>query len=204
MDYPPRLLNADAVAAQSHVPAAYQELEMRDFPYPPPANVSRLTSSGLALSLVLFSVSGFASDVGCKAVFDATLRQTQTPYHSHTTMTLVPGEKPRLSEQINTGGTLYLLTNGKWTISKITPQAMRERETDNIKNSKALCSVVRDEPVDGVVATLYKVHEERDGAASDSQVWISKANGLPLRMKMEQPAVDSHYSYSDVVAPSIQ
>lgn len=174
-----------------------------DLQYVPRANVSRLTVSGLAVSLALFSVTGFASDEGCKAVFDATLRQLQTPYHSHTTMTLVPGQKPQLSEQINTGKVLYLLMNGKWTVSKITPQAMREQELDNIKNSKTVCSVVRDEPVDGVSATLYRVHEERDGSGSDSQIWLSKANGLAVRVKMEEPAFDSRYSYSDVVAPTV-
>jgi hypothetical protein len=167
------------------------------------ANGSRFAVSSLVVSLALFPVTGFASDEGCKAVFDATLRQMQTPYHSHTTMTLVPGQKPQLSEQINTGKVLYILMNGKWTISKVTPQAMREQESDNIKNSKTVCSVVRDEPVDGVSATLYKVHEERDGTGSDSQIWLSKASGLALRVKMEEPAFDSRYSYSDVVAPNI-
>jgi hypothetical protein len=168
------------------------------------ANVARFIVPGLAASLALFSVTGVAADAGCKAVFDATLRQLQTPYHSHTTMTLVPGQKPHLSEQINTGKVLYLLTNGKWTVSKLSPQAMREQETDNIKNSRTACSVVREEPVDGVSATLYRVHEERDGAASDSQIWISKANGLPLRVQSEEPAFDTHYSYSDVAAPNVQ
>jgi hypothetical protein len=160
--------------------------------------------AGVAGALALFSVTSFASDVGCKPVFDATLRQMQTPYHSHTTMMLVPGEKARLSEQISTGKVLYLLTNGKWAVSRITLQAMHDQELDNIKNSHAVCSVVRDEPVDGVSATLYKVHEEREGTASDSQLWISKANGLPLRLKMDEPAIDSHYSYSDVAAPNVQ
>jgi hypothetical protein len=176
---------------------------MRNLQCVPRAIVSRLTVSGIAVSMALFSVTVFASDVGCKDVFDAGMRQLQTPYHSHTTMTLVPGQKPQLSEQINTGKILYLLTNGKWTVSKITPVDMREQETDNIKNSKSVCSVVRDESVDGTSATLYKVHEERDGTESDSQVWISKSNGLPLRIKMEDPAFDSLFSYSDVVAPKV-
>jgi hypothetical protein len=176
---------------------------MRDLQYAPRAIVCRLTAWSLAVSLSLFSVTSFASDVGCKAVFDAILRQLQTPTHSQTTMNLVPGQKPQLSEQINTGKVMYLLMNGKWVVSKITPQAMREQELDNIKNSTAACSLVRDEPVDGVSATLYKVHEERDGTGSDAQIWISKANGLPLRMKSEDPAFDSHYSYSNVVAPDV-
>jgi len=146
---------------------------MKDLQYARRANVSRLTISGLAVSLAPSSVTGFASDV------------------------------PRLSDQVNTGKILYLLTNGKWAVSKINPQDMREQETDNIKNSKTVCNVVRDEPVDGVSATLYKVHGERDGTESDSQIWTSKANGLPLRVKMEEPALDSHYSYSDVVAPNV-
>jgi hypothetical protein len=165
--------------------------------------MTHLRQARLAVSLALFSTTGLAADVGCKPVLDATLHQLQTPYHSHTTMTLVAGTTPMLTEQVNTGKTLYLLMNGKWSVSKLTPQDMREQEMDNIKNSKALCTLVRDEPVDGVSATLYKVHEERDGSASDSQIWISKANGLPLRLKMDEPVVDSHYSYSDVVAPDV-
>jgi hypothetical protein len=52
--------------------------------------------------------------------------------------------------------------NGKWIVSKPSPQAMREQELDNIKNSTAICSTVRDEP-----------------------------------------AFDSHYSYSNVLAPNV-
>jgi hypothetical protein len=181
----------------------YEESGMTNLQHASRAAVSRLGALSLVFVLPLFSLPGFASDVGCKPVFEATMRQLETPYHSHTTMMLVPGQKPQLYEQINTGKILYLLMDGKWTVSKITPQDMREQETDNIRNSKSMCSAVRDEPMDGVGATLYKVHEERDGTASDSQIWISKANGLPLRVKSEDPAFDSRYSYTDVVAPNV-
>jgi hypothetical protein len=176
---------------------------MRDVRIAATVKVSRLRAVAIALSASLFSVTSFAADVGCKAVFDAILRQLQTPTHSQTTMMLVPGQKPQLSEQVNTGKVIYLQMNGKWVVSKLSPQDMREQELDNIKNSTAVCSIVRDEPVDGVSATLYKVHEERDGTGSDSQIWLSKANGLPLRMKSEDPAFDSRYSYSNVVAPEV-
>lgn len=169
----------------------------------PHANFFRFTAASGAVSLSIFSVNAFSADSGCKALLDSMTRQLQIPYHSHTTMTLIPGQPPRLSEQINTGKLLYIMTDGKWKLSKITPQDMRDQRADNIKNSNTSCSVVHDEPIDGVSATLYKVHEERDGESTDSQVWIAKANGLPVRVKSENPPFDSHYSYSDVAVPDV-
>jgi hypothetical protein len=134
-------------------------------------------------------------------VIAAQRHQLSVPYHAHSTVTLVPG-KTEPSEEINTGTVLYILQVGKWTVSKITPAQMRDQEEDNIKNTKMDCHAVRDETVDGVNATLYSVHEENDGIASDAQIWISKSTGLPVLLKMD--AIQSHYVYTDIVAPIVR
>jgi hypothetical protein len=163
--------------------------------------VARVSALGIALSLSSYSPSGFADDGTCKAVFGAMLHQLSIPYHGYTTMALVPGAKPEASEQINTGKAIYVLSGGKWVVSPMTSKEMFDNEQDNIKNSKSACRAVRDESIDGVSATLYSVHEDLDGTVSESQLWISKASGLPVHMKME--GIESRYVYSDVVAPSV-
>jgi hypothetical protein len=153
------------------------------------------------LSLCAAAQYGFAEDSGCKPVFDAILRQLTTPYHSRGTMTLVPG-KPQQSESISTGKTIYILQSGKWVISPMTPEQLRQQEQENIKDAKSLCRAMGEESVDGVSAILYSVHEDMDGTVTDGQVWIAKASGLPVRLKME--SMDSRYEYSGIVAPNMR
>jgi len=70
--------------------------------------------------------------------------------------------------------------------------------------------MVRDESVNGEPATLYSGHDQLPDAKVDSQVWISKARGLPLKMEMDMDtggaAGKSHrtvrYEYSNVQPPA--
>jgi len=43
---------------------------------------------------------------------------------------------------------------------------------------------------------------ENDGIVSDAQLWISKSTGLPVLLKMD--TAESHYDYTDVVAPIVR
>lgn len=163
---------------------------------------ARNLALALALPLCFFALPGIAGAADCKAVYEAMLRVATTPHHTYTTLPAVTtGGKPRQSQSINTGKAIFLLTEGKWKPSMLTPQQTVEIEQDNIKNNKTSCRVVREESVDGVNAILYVVREDEDGEASESQIWISKASGLPVHAKSDM--FDTRYEYSGVVAPAV-
>jgi hypothetical protein len=165
---------------------------------------------GAALSVfacvctILFCVAtgrGYAADVGCNTVFDAMLRLPTVPSHSFTTMQM-PGVGKITSEMINDGKKLYILQEGKWKVSPMTAQDLIAQEKENIRNNKTTCSVVRDEAIDGVGSTLYSIEESDTDGTTKSQVWISKASGLPVHVKLDTPA-DTRYVYSGVAAPAV-
>jgi hypothetical protein len=58
-------------------------------------------------------------DPGCQAVLDASEKLYTTPFHMYLTSAgaLVGNRKPMSSEMISSGGTDYILYNGKWTTS---------------------------------------------------------------------------------------
>jgi hypothetical protein len=165
------------------------------------ARVSRTCVLCAPLFILFVPGSVLAEDSSCKAVLAAQRQQLSVPVHGHSTMTLIPG-KPEPSEEIYTGKTIYVLQAGKWTVSPITLAEMAEQLEDDIKHAKMSCRLVRDETIDGVSATLYSVPEEISGLVSDSQWWISKATGLPVMLKMA--TIESHYSYTNVVAPIVR
>jgi hypothetical protein len=157
----------------------------------------------LASAAALCAISGFARGevVDCKPVFDAMLRVATTPYHAFTTLNV--NGKSIVAEQINDGKKIYVLVAKKWSVSPMTPQDMLNQENENIQNTQSSCTLVREESVDGTSATLYSTHEERDGVKTNGQVWVSKATGLPLRVKSDTPT-DTRYVFTGVSAPDVR
>jgi hypothetical protein len=51
----------------------------------------------------------------------------------------------------------------------------------------ATCSYVREEPVNGEAASVYRQDVNKDGAGSarSTLIWISKTSGLPLRQEQD-------------------
>ncbi len=153
---------------------------------------------------VFGSASGIArtADGGCKPVVDAMLRLPTLPYHSFTTLQ-IPGAGKVSSETINDGKKIYILHNGKWKISPLTAQDLLAQEKQNVQTNRTACTVVRDETIDGVSATLYSTQEMNDDGTTNSQVWLSKSTGLPVHTKIETSAAETRYEYSNVSAPPI-
>jgi hypothetical protein len=152
--------------------------------------------------LTLSSVAIFCATSGvahggapsCKPVFDAALHAVTTPHHSYTTA------GPISMEEIYDGMKIYSRISGKWSVSRLTPQNLIDQERENEQQGKAVCSVVRDETIDGVSATLYSLRAERDGDTTNEQIWISKATGLPVHVKTDVPS-DTRYVFSGISAP---
>lgn len=86
-----------------------------------------------------------------------------------------------------TQGKKYIRGAGKWMDSRVTTAEVLEQEREKEKNSKATCQLVRNEAVNGEAALVYSLHREPQGFKEDSQIWISKSSGMPLR---EEQGVD--------------
>ena len=151
-------------------------------------------------------------DSACQAVLDASEKLYTTPFHMYLTSAggLVGNGKPMSSEMISSGGTDYVLYNGKWTTSSTAERkALGQRNRNNAKNMS--CHYVRDESVNGEGAALYSTHEDTAHGKNDNQIWISKSRALILRQETDidtggangKSHVSSRYEYSNVHAPKL-
>ena len=162
------------------------------------------------LSLLVMGEPGKARAAdACQPVFDALQKLVTTPSHSYTTSTDAHGGKPIEAETIFTGGQKYIQAHGKWMRLPVTTQDVLDQEKENEKNGKANCQLVRSESVNGENASLYHMQRETENFKEDSQIWISKTTGLPLR---EEQDIDyggkigkrhnsGHFEYSNVRPP---
>jgi hypothetical protein len=152
-----------------------------------------------------------ADDASCKPVFDAITRLVRTPNHQFLVQSSdAPGSTPQKGEMIFTGKTTYILHDGKWQTSNVTPEETLKQDEENRKNSKTSCRAVRDDSVEGLSATVYTLHSESEVGKSDGQIWISKVSALPLRQKIElamngiteKNHVETRFVYSGVGPPA--
>jgi hypothetical protein len=81
-------------------------------------------------------------------------------------------------------GKKYIRGNGKWMDPNVTTAEVLEQEQENEKG-KSSCHFVRSESVNGEGASLYHMHRETEDFKEDSQIWISKTRGLPLREEQD-------------------
>ena len=162
----------------------------------------------VALAIFSFVTPALAADAACQPIFDTRFKLFSVPTHIYTVAAL-PGGKSQTSEAIYTNGAIYVLMNGKWIHSRMTPQDMLKQEEENIRDSKSTCRHVRDEVVNGEAAAMYVAHSENDGIKSDAQTWISKSKGLPLKTEEDidtgggdKRHMSIRYEYGNVQAPA--
>ena len=100
------------------------------------------------------------------------------------------------------------------TVSPASPRVLWE----NLKRAEAdpgpnaglsACRVVREGTVNGEAATLYSSHTESKNGKTESQTWISKSRGLPLKVETDVDAGaagksrrESRFEYTNVTAPA--
>jgi outer membrane lipoprotein-sorting protein len=152
-----------------------------------------------------------ADDASCRPVFDAITRLVRTPNHQYLTQSSdAPGSTPQSGEMIFTGKATYILHDGRWQTSAVTPEETLKLDEENRKNSKTSCHAVRNESVEGVGAKVYTLHSESKFGQSEGQIWISKARALPLRQKIDlalegavgKSHVETRFVYSGIEAPA--
>jgi hypothetical protein len=172
------------------------------------------TGIRLVAAIALLAVSALAADLACsKSVSDATTKYLTVPTHIYTTEDgAYTGGKSRNVESIYLIDKAYVQVNGRWRESPVSPKMMlnkmKEAHADADKDTHSTCQMVREEAINGEAATLYSSHTETKDMKADSQIWISKSRGLPL--KMEQTSGTgagknhrvSRFQYTNVQPPS--
>jgi outer membrane lipoprotein-sorting protein len=167
------------------------------------------------------SIPTFADEASCKPFIDASAKTSKTPFHSHSVQTMPgivksnPGaakmlgmDKPTIVESYNTGEKTYMYTpkDGKWSSmpsSMFQDADVLAEQRENLK--KTDCSVLRSEPVDGEVASVFQAVNAAEG--NKTVAWISPA-GLLLRLDLTvssgseiKSTFSATYDYKDVQLP---
>jgi hypothetical protein len=166
-----------------------------------------VAAAGLLAMLSPAAPAFAAADAACQPVFDSAVKVRAASAHVYNTEKLAGG-RTRVGELIYANGIIYILVEGKWIRSKMTPEDMLKQQQENIRNSKTTCRHVRDELVNGEAAALYSIQTENEDIKSEGQTWISKSKGLPLRTEEDidpgpdQQHMSIRYEYSNVHAPA--
>ena len=163
--------------------------------------------AALRASLALLISTGGAAlahaDASCNPVYDAGIKQLQTPHHVYTTRSGHAGHAAQKSETIYAGGVEYMQLDGRWQRSRLTAAEMLASAQEKRKTSAEgeTCKALGDEKVGDAAASVYSLHND-DGV--DSRLWLAESDGSLLRQTITLPdgsTVDSRYDYANVQAP---
>jgi hypothetical protein len=158
----------------------------------------------ITIAYLLWGASPLTGQDDCKVLekvtADAFKKVHNTPTHVYTT-TKINGQSFS-SEIIYAAGSMYVKANGKWT-SAGSIADVEQSEQQNQHNSKDTCRQLKEESVNGEVASVYSSHSETPKGPIDLQFWISKANDKLLRQDTTGNGVvmSSRYEYRDVKPP---
>ena len=163
-----------------------------------------------SVAVLLTAALPAAAASGCDAVISATLKVLHVPAHLYMTETAgFQGGKTRNAETIYLNGATYVRVNGPWRKSAISPKDLSDAKEQG-EQKAGTCTMVRDEAVNGEPATLYKAHRQTPDDTVDTQIWISKSRGLPLRQINDidvgggatgKSHTEIRYEYKNVTAP---
>lgn len=158
--------------------------------------------AGFTIGYLSVGASPLAAQGDCKTILDAESKLDNIPAHVYAT-TKVNGETVS-SETIYAAGSIYGKINGKWMVMDSIKSMVQLRQEKLKKNTdKLTCRYLKDEPVNGEMASVYTSHDETPKGKVDMDVWISKAKGLPLRMETDVDKVhmSARYEYGNVKPP---
>jgi hypothetical protein len=164
----------------------------------------------LTLGSLLLGAMTLAAQEECQPVFNALDKVMSTPTRILSTTTA--GGKPKTTETIYADKAIFTSINGKWTRSPASLEKVQQQEKDGRKTTVYACSHVKDEEGSGEASQIYSVSAKPvSGPKTESQFWISKSTGLPLRNEVDVERsgkeAKSHYSvryeYKNVAAPKV-
>jgi hypothetical protein len=152
----------------------------------------------------------------CMPIYGVMSRLFDTPFHlymidSAQTDSRLHGGKPTVSEEIWIGNAMYIMTRGKWIKSPIDVAEMRKSAKEHLDaDTKATCTHVRDESVNGEPAALWAIHSVTEYGTTDTNAWVSKSRNVVVqsdeRLDVGGALGKSHlvqrYEYTNVRAPA--
>ena len=174
---------------------------------------SHLSSLSICILAIVCSAGGpaHAADPACKPVFDAMSKAAATPNHMFITTTEATNAKPESSETITTANMMYLKVDGAWRKEAYNAQQQVTEMQKAASTTNIACQHLRDDTVAGESVEIYNTEQQQEGGSTiNSQLWISKARGLPVKQTMDMDVggkfgkshTDIRYDYSDVEAPA--
>lgn len=165
----------------------------------------------LPIAFLLSAALPLSAASVCDALIAATMKVLQVPSHLYMTQTSdIDGGKAKNAETIYLNDVTYVKVDRDWRKSTVSTKDLREMKKDS-DQKLGTCSAVRDEAVGGEPATLYKVHSQTPEDTVDTQIWVSKLRGLPLKQINDldvggargKSHTEIRYEYTNVTAPAV-
>ncbi len=146
----------------------------------------------------------------CQPMLAAGEKQFTVPSHAAMTTTGM-GPAAMNSEVINIGGVTYVKVMDRWMKSPMSSEQMVKQARDKMTSGKTSCKQMPDDSVGGVGASVYTSHTDTEHGATDTQVWVAKSTGLPLKSEIDMTMsggkkshVSVKYDYDGVKAPDVK
>jgi hypothetical protein len=154
-------------------------------------------------------VAPLAAQDTCKPVFDALNKMMTVPVHIYSTSSGDAGDKT--SESIFLDDKVYSNAAGKWALSPIKAKELAKQEDEGRKKTVNACKFLKDDSVNGETAGQYSMRSTGPDQKTESQMWISKSTGMPVRNEVDlsngKGDKKSHYSvrfeYKKIEAPKL-
>ena len=181
----------------------------------------RIAASGLfhaamaALVLCAWTPVG-AQSPSCMPIYGVMSKLFDTPFHlymidSAQTDARLHGGKPTVAEEIWIGNAMYIMTRGKWIKSPIDVAEIRKSSMEHMDaETKATCTHVRDETVNGEPAALWTIHSVTEDGTNDTNAWVSKRRNVLVQSDehldvggaLGKTHMVQRYEYTNVHAPA--
>ena len=156
-----------------------------------------------------------AQSAECSSSFAASSKVYDKPFHAYIidsaqTDARLQGGRPTVYEAIWTGTVEYVVVQGKWMKSPIDIATAQKAAKEARAKAKATCSHLRDEGVNGELAAVWRIHSVSEVGVTDTDIWISRGSGMPLKSDVHQDVggalgkshIVSRYDYTNVRPPA--
>lgn len=176
----------------------------------------RLRLLGIAAGALLLATPTIrAQATNCATVRAVGMKMLSVPYHlylvdSGGAQAALNGGKPTVGEVISAGGSMYVLSHGKWLKSPVSLADLKAQQ-NKADSMKTTCTHLRDESVNGEPASVWRSHTVNEMATIDTDMWISKRSGLAIKSTsitdigggpMGKTRTTGRYEYTNVRVPA--
>ncbi|MEO8922826.1 MAG: hypothetical protein ABI330_08370 [Caldimonas sp.] len=149
------------------------------------------------LAFLALSLPAIADDCTSAMVTTA-----QNPVTTLTIKTDAHGKQAKFG-MVQTPTTQYIQTeDGQWHSVGVTVKDKIDATNEDLKTAKISCQREGADLVNGVPATVYAVHADRDGDISDAKVWISSHRIAKTEGTSEGAHYTTSYDYAHVIPPA--